>query len=827
MKTKIFVRFLEDYDNIEKGEIIEVTREESILYCEEGIAEVVNYNPKTQKIENPENAKFSLYHNGIKNTIPNGELTISKFLEMIKQDNPLLDKIRKCTDKDERNKLKSKLSYVTFAGTFKKRAKSEMIKSSGYACLDVDDVENLEELTQKIISDKYTHCLFVSPSGNGLKILVKIPKVLSDEEYKKYWLSISKQYNLPEGDESTKDISRACFFSYDPNPYFNPDSEVYTNKIENNLIPTPSGEKDTSRSGFEFGKLCQLIRKQITKETVFFEMNKYSKWNNSSEQYKELSYKKALVQVEREKEEKKEKKASEIFTIRGQATEFIKQQPIFYDNASIWWVWNKDEYKWEMSDDVDILNKIHLDLQVDTISSKSKTEIITALKQIGRLQKPKAPEKTWVQFKSRIFDFSTGKDFEATPDFLITNPLPFEIGESEDTPTITELFDEWVGKEYSQTLFEILAYACSADQSLQTIIALTGSGSNGKGTFLQLLTNFIGKENVCSSELKTLALRNFETSALYKKLVCQMGEVDTYDLKNTNLIKQLSGEDLIRYEFKGKNPFSDYSSTTCIIATNSLPITPDKSIGFYRRWLVVDFPKQFAVVRNILGKIPQSEYNNLSRKILGILKQLYDRGSFTNGGTFDERMKRYEERSNPIQKFIDDFCDDEPSEKIKLQDFSREFNKYLKTKHLRLMSVRQIGKALREEGFEVGTRTLITENSKTSAKVVLNLKFVENTETTETTETKSGVKTPDENKGLATTKKKSSSGSSGNSNKENTETTKTTKLSTHSKNNKSLSEIGGSSNKGCLGISNDDINDTFKQEQTDPSNSKIKEDFEE
>ena len=66
-----------------------------------------------------------------------------------------------------------------------------------------------------------------------------------------------------------------------------------------------------------------------------------------------------------------------------------------------------------------------------------------------------------------------------------------------------------------------------------------------------------------------------------------MGEVDTYDLTNTNLLKQLAGEDLIRFEFKGKTPFSEKSNTTCFIASNSLPVTPDRSNGFYRRNLIL------------------------------------------------------------------------------------------------------------------------------------------------------------------------------------------------------------------------------------------------
>lgn len=177
--------------------------------------------------------KFSIYPNGIKNVTPNGEIDIIEFMKLIKSDNSLFKKIREEKDVDKKQELKSKLSYVTFAGIFKRRANKELIKSSGFACLDYDKFEgNLEEVRKKIIENKYTHCLFVSPSGNGLKLIVKIPEVKSNEEYYKYWKSIAEHYGIKETDVGTKDIARACYLSYDAEPYFNKDSVIYTNKVE-------------------------------------------------------------------------------------------------------------------------------------------------------------------------------------------------------------------------------------------------------------------------------------------------------------------------------------------------------------------------------------------------------------------------------------------------------------------------------------------------------------------------------------------------------------------------------------------------------------------
>jgi len=60
-------------------------------------------------------------------------------------------------------------------------------------------------------------------------------------------------------------------------------------------------ETDRTRSAKEYGKVIEAIRKGMNKEQVFKEMEIYSKWASSPEAYQELTYKKALAIVDKEK----------------------------------------------------------------------------------------------------------------------------------------------------------------------------------------------------------------------------------------------------------------------------------------------------------------------------------------------------------------------------------------------------------------------------------------------------------------------------------------------------------------------------------------------
>lgn len=419
-----------------------------------------------------------------------------------------------------------------------------------------------------------------------------------------------------------------------------------------------------------------------------------------------------------------------IFGVKGQVEHFYEMQPFFYDKVKTFHLWIEDEGKWESCDKVDMLNILQKNIpHIDTINSKVRTEIITALEQVGRQKKPEDIPKTWIQFKDKIVDVITGEEFQPSPKYYTTNPIPWELGESSETPTIDKLIREWVvdsefqSKSYIKTMKQIIAYTISSDQFMQRMIALCGAGMNGKGTFLKLLEKFVGDYNSCSSDVRILSSNDFEMGSLYKKLCCVMGEVDSTDLKNTNTIKKLSGEDKMRYEFKGKGAFSDDSITTCIIATNSLPTTPDKSLGFYRRWLIIDFPHQFSVKRDLIGEIPDQEFKNLGRVCLELLKEMYETNSFENEGELNQRMDKYEERSNPIIRFIETECNEDFTKKIELREFCNRFNEYLKARHLRIKSAKQIGKMLKEEGFEHGPRKITVNFEQISARCIVGLEF--------------------------------------------------------------------------------------------------------
>lgn len=387
------------------------------------------------------------------------------------------------------------------------------------------------------------------------------------------------------------------------------------------------------------------------------------------------------------------------------AERFIKTIPLYYDQSQIWWLWDKVRRMWKIVDEIDILNCLRELSEANVVNSKERNEILFALKQVARKNKPKPTPKTWVQFEKEVVDVMTGERFFATSEYFLTNPIPTRLGKRKETPIIDKIFTEWVGDAKVILLKEIMAYSMLPDYPLNRIFFLFGEGRNGKSSFLRLLIRFLGKENCCSSSLETLATSRFEKARLYKKLVCLMGETNISGVERTDILKKLSGGDLIGFEFKNKTPFDDINYAKLIIATNNIPTTTDKTEGFYRRCTIIDFRNKFEETKDILGDIDEEELQNFALQSIDILYHLLNKRVFSNEGTIEEKMKKYEEKSDPLEKFIKETTQEDPDGYIWKFEFEKRVNEWCRENGFRQFSDVAIGKKMKEKGYLEGKRS--------------------------------------------------------------------------------------------------------------------------
>jgi hypothetical protein len=145
-----------------------------------------------------------------------------------------ISEIRTFLDNDKKNEaaqLKKQLDAFTVSGTFSNGRSVDKIQTySQYVILDIDKLSRPQLLDIKNISrlSVYTYATFISPSGNGVKIVIKVNtgKEFHKEAYKQVVNYYEQALNI-DIDTSGSDVCRLCFVSYDSECYINNNSDIF------------------------------------------------------------------------------------------------------------------------------------------------------------------------------------------------------------------------------------------------------------------------------------------------------------------------------------------------------------------------------------------------------------------------------------------------------------------------------------------------------------------------------------------------------------------------------------------------------------------------
>lgn len=161
----------------------------------------------------------------------------------------------RASEKDKQSKLKTALPVILWSGAYTRREESGIMEYSGLAVFDFDKVEDIAALKEDVCALPYTFAAFISPSGNGLKVLFRFPLELRD--YRDYYfaaLDYLAQYNP---DRATSDPCRACFASYDNDIYINENAELWDKK--QHRVQVTNQPEIITDSGQKFSNLLKWL----------------------------------------------------------------------------------------------------------------------------------------------------------------------------------------------------------------------------------------------------------------------------------------------------------------------------------------------------------------------------------------------------------------------------------------------------------------------------------------------------------------------------------------------------------------------------------------
>jgi hypothetical protein len=196
-------------------------------------------------------------------------ISIGKFLEQIKERlfSNKIQELRYYLEKNDKRRYdqeKIRLPSITFSGLFSNNRKIELIqKYTGICVVDIDHVpeEALDETYRIFNSDPYIFSCWMSPSGKGIKGVVKFgyltePDMSNIYLHHKYaffklYDYMKDRYNI-NMDMSGSDITRLCFISSDVNLILKREADEF--KINNSdiTIKVPIQNKTKKEHGSSY-----------------------------------------------------------------------------------------------------------------------------------------------------------------------------------------------------------------------------------------------------------------------------------------------------------------------------------------------------------------------------------------------------------------------------------------------------------------------------------------------------------------------------------------------------------------------------------------------
>lgn len=200
--------------------------------------------------------------------------------------------------------------------------------------------------------------------------------------------------------------------------------------------------------------------------------------------------------------------------------------------------------------------------------------------------------KYWINFLNGMLDIKTGILHEHSPIYRSVNQIPHNYKPGLDIEK--SVFNKFLlsripDEDNRRMLYEYMGYCLLPDIIFQKFLILVGIGNAGKSVILNQQARILGADNLSAIPLQSLSER-FTTASLLNRQCNICGDLSSAAIKDTAVIKQLSGEDLCKAEYKGGAVFFFKNRAKFLFSCNELPsILDDRSNGFYRRLLIIRF----------------------------------------------------------------------------------------------------------------------------------------------------------------------------------------------------------------------------------------------
>ncbi|MFQ6044176.1 MAG: phage/plasmid primase, P4 family, partial [Candidatus Poribacteria bacterium] len=265
-----------------------------------------------------------------------------------------------------------------------------------------------------------------------------------------------------------------------------------------------------------------------------------------------------------------------------------------------------------------------------------------------------------INLENGLYDWIEGELLPHEPDYLSTIRIPVKYDPEATCSTVDYFFESTLPADCVPIAEELFGYALIPYVRFEKAFMFTGSGANGKSTFLTLLEAFVGSENVAKIPLQELDEHRFKRADLFGKLINLFADLDARALRSSTYFKTIVSGDMIDAERKHKDPFYFRPFARLAFSANELPQSPDTSYAYFRRWCIIPFPNRFEGAnedKSLADKLTQpNELSGLLNRALKGLERLFKNEGFTESMTIKNSLEDYKRQNDTVAAFVNECC---------------------------------------------------------------------------------------------------------------------------------------------------------------------------
>lgn len=268
-----------------------------------------------------------------------------------------------------------------------------------------------------------------------------------------------------------------------------------------------------------------------------------------------------------------------------------------------------------------------------------------------------------IAFQNGIYDLNTDTLQPFNPNIVITNRIPWDYNPA----AYSKLADETLNNiacndEQVRKILEECVGACfyrSNTLGGGKAFILTGEGSNGKSTFIEIIQSILGRKNYSVLDFKNLDDK-FSTIMLFGKLANLGDDISDEFNSDVSVFKKIVTGNEIDAQQKGQPKFEFKPFCKLIFSANTIPRIRDHTGAAQRRLLIIPFDAHFSkndpnYDNTIIWKLKEQDAMEYFIRI-GVegLKRVVNNKCYSDSVKVDEQLEEYRIENNPVLSFVND-----------------------------------------------------------------------------------------------------------------------------------------------------------------------------